>query len=361
MAVSKKLRALYNNFFDGIETYTANIISNYQEHRTLRKYITKAPIPVEFANQIKEFWKPWTKVSPKWAWYYASQNGILDPRYVPNDIYYTKIDQHFNQRKLGWGFNDKNYYSKIFAGIKQPKTIVRNIGGIIENEEYEIISKEEALNKIFDYKEVICKPALESGSGRDIRFWRIAEDKDAIIDFVNQRNEKDWLVQEIIAQHDELNRIHAKSVNSVRIVSILMPEGVYILSTVLRMGTNNNRVDNASAGGISCGIKSDGYLKENGTLIFSSSGNLLRQHPQGVVFKDFKVPSFDNAIQLVKKAHPLIPHFRLVSWDLAIGSDGDPILIEANMRKGGLEVNQFNNGPLFGDMTERVLNEVFNK
>ena len=50
-----------------------------------------------------------------------------------------------------------------------------------------------------------------------------------------------------------------------------------------------------------------------------------------------------------------------MSWDLVNGSDGDPILIEANMRKGGLEVNQFNNGPLFGDMTERVLNEVFNK
>ena len=28
----------------------------------------------------------------------------------PNTLYYTKIDQHFNQRKLGWGFNDKNYY-----------------------------------------------------------------------------------------------------------------------------------------------------------------------------------------------------------------------------------------------------------
>lgn len=64
---------------------------------------------------------------------------------------------------------------------------------------------------------------------------------------------------------------------------------------------------------------------------------------------------------MIKSIHPLIPHFRLVSWDVAICEDGEPMLIEANMRKGGINLNQFNNGPLFGDLTERVLDEVFRK
>ena len=60
-----------------------------------------------------------------WGWYYAARNGIMDVRYVPHTLYYTKIDQFFNARKLGYGFNDKNYYLKIFAGIKQPETVLR--------------------------------------------------------------------------------------------------------------------------------------------------------------------------------------------------------------------------------------------
>ncbi len=79
------------------------------------------------------------------------------------------------------------------------------------------------------------------------------------------------------------------------------------------------------------------------------------------MFDGFKVPSYDKAVSLVKKVHPLIPHFRLVSWDIAIDNEGEPVLIEANMRKGGINLNQFNNGPLFGDLTERVLDEVFEK
>ena len=48
-----------------------------------------------------------------------------------------------------------------------------------------------------------------------------------------------------------------------------------------------------------------------------------------------------------------------MSWDIAIDEDGNPVLIEANMRKGSVNFHQFNNGPLFGELTERVLNEIF--
>lgn len=61
----------------------------------------------------------------------------------------------------------------------------------------------------------------------------------------------------------------------------------------------------------------------------------------------------------MKECHPRIGNFRLVSWDIAIDKNGNAVLIEANMRKGGINFHQFNNGPLFGNLTERVLEEVF--
>lgn len=80
-----------------------------------------------------------------------------------------------------------------------------------------------------------------------------------------------------------------------------------------------------------------------------------------MIFDGFKIPSFDKACDLVRKAHPIIAHFRLVSWDIAIDQNGEALLIEANMRKGGLNLLQFNNGPLFGDLTKKILDEVFGK
>lgn len=358
MAVSKKLKSIYMSFFDGIETWVANRISNFQEKRNLKKYCTKEPIPSDYRKSIKEFWKKYTKISPKWAWYYASKNGIKDPRYIPNTLIYTKIDQHFNNRKIGYGFNDKNYYSLIFQGIKQPDVIARNIGGIFVDKNYNLICIEDIISLIKQEKEVICKPSLESGSGRSIQFWNTKNNVNNISQFLNDKNETDYIIQKIIEQHENLNKVHSGSVNSLRIVSILMQDGVYILSSNLRMGVDSGRVDNVTAGGISCGINNDGTLKKYATSYYT--GEKFEKHPQGLIFEGYKVPSYENAIKLVIEAHPLIPHFRLVSWDIAIDKDGNPVLIEANMRKGGINLNQFNNGPLFGDLTEKVLDEVFN-
>lgn len=360
MAISKKLKAFYNGFWEKPETWTANLISRIQEAKDLFKYRDSSfSLSKEEKKQIKEFWKPYCRVSNKWCAYYYAKNGVFDPRYIPHTLYYTKIDQHFNSRKLGWGFNDKNYYSLIFPGVRQPEIVVRNIGGILEDESYGLLTKEAALESICQNDEVVCKPTLESGSGRSIQFWNTKTDIDKIKTFIDNANEKDWVVQKIIKQHSELNKVHATSINTLRIVSILMQDGVHVLSSNLRMGSGGGRIDNVTAGGISAGINSDGTLKKYATDCFS--GERFEKHPQGLVFEGFMVPGYQKAVDMVKGIHTLIPHFRLVSWDIAICEDGEPMLIEANMRKGAINLNQFNNGPLFGEMTEKVLNEVFGK
>lgn len=359
MAVSKKMKAIYTSIFDGLETWTANRISDCQEWYYLLRYSPREPVPADLKKSVRDYWRKYTCISPRWAWYYASRNGMPDPRYIPNTLIYSKIDQHFNNRKIGYGFNDKNYYDLIFKGVKQPESIIRNIGGIFTDSQYRLMSMEEVSARILAEKELICKPSLESGSGRSIQFWKPEQQFESISRFLQDRREKDYIVQRIIRQHPDLDRVHDKSINSIRIVTLLMPEGVYVLSANLRMGVGENRIDNVTAGGISCGILPNGTLKTYATTYYT--GERLSSHPQGFVFEGFQVPSFDKAVEVAKKAHTLIPHFRLVSWDLAIDAEGDPVLIEANMRKGGINLNQFNNGPLFGDLTDRVLDEVFGK
>lgn len=365
MAVSKKLKSIYFGFFEKPEILAANTISTWQEKRNLKRNLDKSyKLTQEQKKQIKDFWKPYCRISPKWAQYYVAKNGKFDPRYIPNNLYYTKIDQHFNSRKLGYGFNDKNYYSKIFAGIKQPEILVRKINSLIFDEKYNQISAEEAEKKILQYDEVICKPSQESGSGRGIMFFKNSE-HDKISEFLTDKSYDDYVVQKLIVQNSELDKVHKGSVNCIRICSLLCDDGVHILSSVLRMGFGNSKVDNATAkdnsryDGMSCGIDENGCLKKYAHCY--TKGDCYDRHPDGLVFEGFKIPSYDKAVELVKKAHPLIAHFRLVSWDIAIDSDGEAVLIEANMRKGGINFHQFNNGPLFGDLTEKILKEVFRK
>lgn len=365
MAVSKKLKSLYFSIFEKPEVFTANMIATFQAWRELNENIDgQYRLSKAQKKKIQEFWKPYKNISSKWAQYYSAKNGQFDPRYIPNDLYYTKIDQYFNSRKLGYGFNDKNYYSKIFAGIKQPEVVVRKINSMIFDEQYHLLSAEEARQRILSNAEVICKPSQETGSGRGILFLNGANESE-IDEFLNNSSYDDYVVQKLVKQHSELNKVHAHSVNCIRICSLLMEDGVHILSSVLRMGFGGSKVDNATAednkqyDGMSCGIDEHGCLKKYAHGY--TRGDACEQHPDGLVFEGFKIPSYNKAVELVCKAHPLIGHFRLVSWDIAIDESGEPVLIEANMRKGGINFHQFNNGPLLGDLTERVLQEVFGK
>ncbi len=360
MAVSKKAKELYTGFFDGIETFAANLISDFLEEKYLHKYLDKnARLTSDQEKQIKEFWAPYCNVSPKWALYYSSKNGLFDPRYIPNTLYYTKIDQHFNDRKLGYGFNDKNYYSRLFPEVKQPDTIVRKIGkGIICDDIYKQISIDEAVERIKAVPEVIIKPSQESGSGRGIQFLK-NEQTSEIRKFLEDKNDNNYIIQGIVKQHPTLEQVHAGSLNTIRVCTLLLEDGVHILSAVLRMGVDKSRIDNVTAGGISAAIKAGGVLDKYAYTYYT--GERFERHPQGLKFEGYKVPAYDKIIETVKQLAQTIGNFRLVSWDMGVDAEGDVILVEANMRKGGINLHQFDNGPLFGELTERVLGEVFGK
>lgn len=157
----------------------------------------------------------------------------------------------------------------------------------------------------------------------------------------------------------DLARINESSVNTYRILSLLSKDGVKIYSSILRMGVAGAKVDNASSGGITCGITEDGRLKKRACR---ANGEWYDRHPtSGVEFNGYQLPGFAEAKKLVEKAHPMFPHFKMVSWDVALQEDGTPVMIEANLAKGELDFHQLNNGPLFGEDTKKILDEVFGR
>ena len=141
-------------------------------------------------------------------------------------------------------------------------------------------------------------------------------------------------------------------------MTLLWNNSVRVLSSVLRMGINGSKVDNASAGGITCGIKADAYLK---AIAFDKYGNKYEMHPQGTVFSDIQIPVFEKVKNIAMGLQMRFPYTAMISWDFAIGVNGEPILIEANFMRGELGFHQLNNGPIFGSETEKILEAVIKK
>lgn len=167
-----KVKNLFNNFFSMTETKAANtamIVRLRKQRNQLLK--NTQPISSEYRQAIKEYWRPYKSISVKYHQLYSSRNGLKDVRYIPDDLYYTVIDQHFNNRKYGWGVNDKNYYSLLFSDVKQPEVVVRKINGIFYDAFYHILSERQAMELCGREDRLIIKPANETGGSRGIKFW----------------------------------------------------------------------------------------------------------------------------------------------------------------------------------------------
>ena len=165
MNIIQNLKKIGSNMFNNAKTNASNAIHTLQERQKLRKYVRNIPqLSSEQKKAVKEYWKPYCKVSTDWARYYTFITGRFDARYLPGDLPLRKVDQYYNQWKW-YGFTDKNNYSLIFPGIKQPKTIIRKVGNLLFDEEYNLIDLKQAEGILNDYPEVVVKPSIDSFGG----------------------------------------------------------------------------------------------------------------------------------------------------------------------------------------------------
>lgn len=144
----------------------------------------------------------------------------------------------------------------------------------------------------------------------------------------------EYMVQIRLMQHQDINRLYGHSINTLRIATVLHKEECVVLGTFLRCGTNGMVCDNGSQGGALIGVEESGRLYKYG--FFLRGGTKSDRHPNtGVVFSEFQVPYYEEALELVKRAHTKAFHdIKTVGWDVAITPDG-PVLIEGNTNYSG--------------------------
>ena len=287
--------------------------------------------------------------------YFYSRTGVFTKEYVPNNLYHVEILPRANENKLQV-LGDKNLCDCLFPGENVAHSILKNMNGYYYFEG-EPVSEEVAIEKCKDLKMVIIKPSRES-KGHGVQLFSavngVTDLQGKTVTQLFKEYKKNFLIQEWIKQHKDMAALNPTSVNTIRVLSYRSEMEVLIIYAVVRIGRSGTVIDNQCAGGISTVITKDGKL---GKVAFGGySSDNIQMTDSGVLLEGYQIPSYDKAIEMIKRLHLRLPYFDIVGWDIAIQEDGSPILIEFNTNPG-LSQSAFKSG--MGEYTERIIRELW--
>lgn len=188
---------------------------------------------------------------------------------------------------------------------------------------------------------------LDCGRGVDIK---------ALFEKLNGQN---ILVEEVIRQHPEMAQFNDTSLNSMRVVTILRPNGEVDLipGSVIRVGRKGRVADNFHHNGM--GALVDNETGRVCTMGIDKNGKRYVVHPDsGISLLGFKVPLWEEVKKCVCEAAKVVPEVRYVGWDVAITDDNRIVLVEGNDRADP-DLSQMSDGigkwPIFKKYMDEIL------
>ncbi len=254
--------------------------------------------------------------------------------------YNNDIVKKYNKKEDWHYLDDKGEFNKIFKKYLGREFIDLREASFKEFKEF-----------ISDKDKIVCKPIDKcGGKGIDI----ITIDKSKLKNEYNTlkiynaiMKKEQYVLEEYIYQHKDLNKLYSGSVNTIRIISFLDKYGeAHILSTILRIG-NNGKVDNFSSGGMYTFVNEEGIVY---VPAIDEKGNIYYKHPsthENIV--GFKIPHYEEILPFIRKISKVVPSIRYVGWDIVITEKGI-VVVEGNQYPGIFQVKPSISGIKTGDL-----------
>ena len=255
--------------------------------------------------------------------YYIFEMVNVEPKY--RKTYVTrgknnKFIKQLNNKEYWHYFQNKDEFNEVFKDFVKRKSI--NI--------YKI-SKEEAIIKIKDLKPHLIGKPRAGACGKGI--LKIDKNEFESLDKLYEylKTNKIDLLEEMIIQHDDMNKLNSSCVNTIRTVSVNKKGKIKIICAYLRIG-NGAIVDNFNSGGMMSPVDIEtGKVKY---VAVDKAGNIYENHPiTGTKIIGFEVPMWDKAKEMVEQAAKIIPEIGIVGWDVCI-TDKGPAFVEGNQFPG---------------------------
>lgn len=136
-----------------------------------------------------------------------------------------------------------------------------------------------------------------------------------------------FLAEELIVQDPEIAKIHPQSVNTLRVHTFRLRDGILVYKPYLRIGRGNSVVDNAGAGGIFTSVNEETGAIEKAVDEFCHE---YTEHPDtGFPLIGYRIPRWEEAKSLARELATVIEDSSYVGWDLALTEKGW-VMIEGN-------------------------------
>ncbi len=270
------------------------------------------------------------------------------------------LDAGYSVFRYGLGLSDYTNFKFYNRNRKERKEYV---GTRLENKFYETVSpsaykKRYTIKYDFleDFKEFTKRDFIVPNEENYEQYLRFLEKHDVFMskpydglagkdvkkEYTKEINDKKEFFQncianrifleELVIQHQDLNKLCAKSVNTMRIMTFNDNGKPRIIWMGLRVGNGVNSIDNFHAKGMGVNIDiNTGKLVGNA---IDKDLNEYVEHPTShIKFDGFQIPCFEEAKQMVLKASLKSDKILVVGWDVAISENG-PVIIEGNRRPG---------------------------
>jgi len=233
----------------------------------------------------------------------------------------NEIVRRFNDKSFFYKFENKIEFNKIFNNYLNRDWLFLND------------NKKQFVKFIKFHKTIIVKPVDATG-GNGVEKFTYINDKEAEKLYEQLVENNQLLVEDCIKQHNDMNILYEKSVNTMRMFTFIKNGQPYFLQAILKIG-NGGVVDNFSSGGMYT------YVDDEGTVFVEAidrDDNIFYEHPiSKTKIVGFKVPMFKEAVNLVKECAKVVPEIAYVGWDVAISEDG-PVIVEGNCFPGVYQV-----------------------
>lgn len=225
----------------------------------------------------------------------------------------NSIVKRYNNPAFTKYFSDKIAFNKKFN-----KYLLRDWMEVKDSPE----SFEEFKKFCQKHHEILVKPLSES-CGKGVEIFKTNPQNLKKI-YQNLLETKRYLVEEVAIQCDEISKLHPSSINTIRIVTL----NNEIVAAFLRIGNNNNVVDNFNHGGLVAPINIETGIIDY--LAIDKKMNIYEKHPltnEPILW--FKIPKWPRIKRFVIQASKEVPEVGYVGWDVCLGPK-DPFLIEGN-------------------------------
>lgn len=191
-----------------------------------------------------------------------------------------------------------------------------------------ICTDDHSIEEIFDFIEkhekVICKP-VNAGMGEGI----FVLDESTVIndEIIDTLTNESYMVEEFIAQHENINNLNSSSVNTLRVMTLRHKDGkIRPISCALKVGAKGSVVDNLSSNGVVYPVDIDRGIVIGDGMDFNG-----HEHKSDVL--GLKIPNWESVLNTVESAAALIKDHNYLSWDVAITEYGCEV-IESNVQSG---------------------------